>query len=163
GPLLLGRYRRLAETFFAEDRKLAVRRGVWGWALSLGSTVMFYGCYGVIVAATVRGRLTLGDMTLYLVAFRQGQQSFQAILAAAGSMYEDTLYMTNLFEFLAIPTEEDDGAATTAAAPAAAANGPTAAPVATNGTATELGIRFEGVGFRYPKAGDGDGNGGKGN
>ena len=53
--------------------------------------------------ATVRGRLSLGDMTLYLVAFRQGQQSFQSILSAVGGMYEDTLYMSNLFEFLAIP------------------------------------------------------------
>jgi len=41
------------------------------------------------LAATVRGRLTLGEMTLYLVAFRQGQQSFQSILTALGSMYED--------------------------------------------------------------------------
>src|SRR5881394_2027259 len=104
-PLLLGRYRRLAETFFADDRRMAVRRTVWGYALSLVSTLVFYGCYALIVAATVRGRLSLGDMTLYLVAFRQGQQSFQAILSAVGSMYEDTLYMSNLFEFLALPTE----------------------------------------------------------
>ena len=101
-PLLLGRYRRLAETFFADDRRLAVRRMAWGYALSLVSTVVFYGCYAMIVAATVRGRLSLGDMTLYLVAFRQGQQSFQAVLSALGGMYEDTLYMSNLFEYFAI-------------------------------------------------------------
>ena len=104
-PLLLGRYRRLAESFFADDRRLAVRRMAWGYALSLLSTVVFYGCYAMIVAATVRGRLSLGDMTLYLVAFRQGQQSFQAVLAALGGMYEDTLYMSNLFDYFAI----DDG------------------------------------------------------
>ena len=105
-PLLLGRYRRLAETFFADDRKLAVRRMVWGYALSLVSTAVFYGCYALIVAATVRGRLSLGEMTLYLVAFRQGQQSFQAVLSALGGMYEDTLYMSNLFDYFAISTEE---------------------------------------------------------
>ena len=108
-PLLLGRYKRLAETFFADDRKLAVRRMVWGYALSLVSTAVFYGCYALIVAATVRGRLSLGDMTLYLVAFRQGQQSFQAVLSALGGMYEDTLYMSNLFEYFAIPTDEREG------------------------------------------------------
>ena len=103
GPLLLGRYRELAGRFFAEDRALAVRRAGWGYALSLISTLVFYGCYALIVVAAVRGHLSLGDMTLYLVAFRQGQQSFQAILTAAGGMYEDTLYMSNLFEYLAIP------------------------------------------------------------
>jgi ATP-binding cassette subfamily B protein len=138
-PLLLGRYKRLAETFFADDRRLAVTRMVWGYALSLLSTVVFYGCYALIVAATVRGRLSLGEMTLYLVAFRQGQQSFQAVLSALGGMYEDTLYMSNLFEYFAIPTDDKK------------ASGPVAVVRA------EEGIRFEGVGFKYPGgAGDGE-------
>jgi ATP-binding cassette subfamily B protein len=131
GPLLLGRYRSLSERFYAEDRRLAVRRAGWGYGLSLISTAVFYGCYTVIVATTVRGQLSLGDMTLYLVAFRQGQQSFQAILSAVGSMYEDTLYMSNLFEYLAIPTERVRTQAPAVVQP-------------------EEGIRFEGVGFRYP-------------
>jgi ATP-binding cassette subfamily B protein len=131
GPLLLGRYKQLAETFFADDRRLALQRAVWGTALSLLSTAVFYGCYALIVVATVRGRLSLGDMTLYLAAFRQGQQSFQAVLSALGGMYEDTLYMSNLFDYFAIPIG------------ARAALGPVGAVRA------EQGIRFEGVGFRY--------------
>src|SRR5262245_29034414 len=142
-PLLLGRYKRLAETFFADDRRLAVRRMVWGYALSLLSTVVFYGCYAVIVGATVRGRLSLGEMTLYLVAFRQGQQSFQSVLQALGGMYEDTLYMSNLFDYFAIPTEEKK------------APGPVAIVRA------EEGVRFEGVGFKYPSGGDAGADGDK--
>ena len=132
GPLLLERYRRLAESFFADDRRLAIGRAGWGYALSLLSTAVFYGSYALIVAETVRGRLSLGDMTLALVAFRQGQQSFQAVLSALGGMYEDTLYMSNLFDYFAIPTD------------APKATGPLAVVRA------EEGIRFEGVGFRYP-------------
>lgn len=133
GPTLLGRYRALSERFYSEDRRLVVRRSLWGYGLSLVSTVVFYGCYAFIVGLTVNGRLSLGDMTLYLVAFRQGQQSFQSILSAAGSMYEDTLYMANLFEYLAMPTERSRPAL-----PAA--------------VLAEEGIRFEDVGFRYPGA-----------
>ena len=102
-------------------------------------------------------------MTLYLVAFRQGQQSFQAVLTAVGGMYEDTLYMTNLFDYFAIPTD----AAPTPALPEAASPVLAAipAPPAANGLTTngaeiaraELGIRFENVGFRYPVAGNGAG------
>ncbi len=132
GPLLLERYRRLAESFFADDRRLAIGRAGWGYALSLLSTAVFYGSYALIVAETVRGRLSLGDMTLALVAFRQGQQSFQAVLSALGGMYEDTLYMSNLFDYFAIPTDTPK------------AVGPLAVVRA------EEGIRFEGVGFRYP-------------
>ena len=132
GPLLLERYRRLAESFFADDRRLAIGRAGWGYALSLLSTAVFYGSYALIVAETVRGRLSLGDMTLALVAFRQGQQSFQSVLSALGGMYEDTLYMSNLFDYFAIPTEAPE------------ARGPLAL------VRPEEGIRFEGVGFRYP-------------
>jgi ATP-binding cassette subfamily B protein len=135
GPLLLNRYQTLAESFFAGDRKLAIQRATWGYLLSLLSTAVFYGSYALIVLATVRGRLSLGDMTLGLVAFRQGQQSFQAVLAALGGMYEDTLYMSNLFDYFAIPTDVPR------------ASGPLAAVRA------EEGIRFEGVGFRYPGVG----------
>jgi ATP-binding cassette subfamily B protein len=135
GPLLLGRYRTLAETFFADDRRIALQRAGWGYVLSLLSTAVFYGCYAMIVAMTVAGRLSLGDMTLGLVAFRQGQQSFQAVLSALGGMYEDTLYMANLFDYFAIATEERK------------APGPVAIVRA------EEGIRFEGVGFKYPGPG----------
>jgi ATP-binding cassette subfamily B protein len=134
GPLLLGRYKRLAETFYVEDKALATRRTVWAYLLSLVSTLVFYGCYALIVVATARGGLSLGDMTMYLAAFRQGQQSFQSILTAVGGMYEDSLYMSNLFEFLGIPVASE------------------AAPRALAPAALEEGIRFEGVGFRYPEA-----------
>ena len=154
GPLLLDRYRRMAETFFTDDRRLAVKRTLWGYGLSLVSTAVFYGCYAFIVAATVRGRLTLGEMTLYLVAFRQGQQSFQAVLSAVGGMYEDTLYMTNLFDYFAIPTDSPDEVLA-APAPAVSGNG------VAQGGATERGIRFENVGFRYPVAGGGGADGGE--
>ncbi len=131
GPVLLGRYRQLAETFYREDRALATRRAGWTFALSLISTGAFYACYAAIALAAATGRLTLGDMTLYLLAFRQGQSAFQAILGAVGGMYEDNLYMSNLFEFLGLKSAP-------APVPAEAA---LALP--------ERGIRFEHVGFRY--------------
>ena len=100
GPLLLGRYRSLAETFYEEDRALAMRRARWSFVLSLVATGAFYGCYAWMALAAARGQLSLGEMTLYMVAFRQGQQAFQSMLSSLGGMYEDNLYMSNLFAFL---------------------------------------------------------------
>jgi ATP-binding cassette subfamily B protein len=143
GPLLLGRYKGLAERFYSEDAALATRRAVWAYLLSLVSTLVFYGCYAFIVVATARGGMSLGDMTLYLAAFRQGQLAFQSILTAVGGMYEDTLYMSNLFEFLGIETAVS---ALPARAVVSAPTSPSPSP------SKEEGIRFEGVGFRYPDA-----------
>ncbi len=131
GPALLKRYETLSERFYKEDKSLAIRRTGWAYALSLLSTAAFYACYAVVVLATVSKSLTLGDMTLYLVAFRQGQQSFQGLLTSLGGLYEHNLYMQNLFEYLAI------------------APGP-GLMEAPSETRAEEGIRFEDVGFRYP-------------
>lgn len=102
--LILERYRRLFEKFFREDRRLALRRMGWGMLLGLLSLAAFYGCYAFVVAQAAAGRISIGDMTLYLLLFRQSQNGFQSILSAIGSMYEDALFMSNLFNYFAIPT-----------------------------------------------------------
>jgi ATP-binding cassette subfamily B protein len=71
GPMLLDRYRSLGETFYLEDRKLAIQRAGWGTTLSLLATGAFYACYALMAVATAAGKLTLGLMTLYIMAFRQ--------------------------------------------------------------------------------------------
>ncbi|HMI83831.1 MAG TPA: ABC transporter ATP-binding protein [Polyangiaceae bacterium] len=149
GPLLLGRYQSLAETFYREDRTLAIKRARWSFALSLVATAAFYGCYAWMAIAAARGELSLGEMTLYMVAFRQGQQAFQSMLSSLGGMYEDNLYMSNLFAFLdgtlseKLPRPETQPALV--AAPSPKANGDPRTD-----RRGEQGIRFEHVGFRYP-------------
>jgi len=135
GPLVLARYRALFGKFFDEDRRLARRRLAAGVGFGLLALAAFYGMYLLVADRAARGDITLGDMTLYLVAFRQGQQAFQGVLSAVGGMYEDSLYMSNLSEYLAIPT------------------GGEAARAATSRTLPRGGpreIAFEGVSFRYP-------------
>ncbi|MEZ4311249.1 MAG: ABC transporter ATP-binding protein/permease [Polyangiaceae bacterium] len=105
GRLLLDRYKELGETFYREDTQLAVRRSAWAYGLSLLATGAFYASYVAMGVAAAAAAITLGQMTLYVLAFRQGQQAFQSILGAVGGMYEDNLYMSNLFEFLAMKVE----------------------------------------------------------
>ncbi len=136
GPTLLGRYRALAEKIFQEDQSLAGKRAGWALLLSLLGTAAFYLCYAGMALAAATAKITLGNLTLYVVAFRQGQQAFQSVLGAIGGMYEDTLYMSNLFEYLSIAVTPDS------------AIGPPKYPA----TAGEAGIRFDDVGFRYPMA-----------
>jgi len=130
--LFLNRYRELAYQFFREDKTLAISRSIWAYGLSLGATVMFYGCYLTLGFSAASGAITLGYLMLYIVAFRQGQQAFQSGLTAVGNMYESNLYMSNLFEFLSIPT-----------------HAPRHRPFLTPDLPTEYGIRFDNVGFQY--------------
>ena len=143
GQTLLGRYRSLAEKIYREDQVLAGKRAAWALVLSLMGTGAFYACYAGMALAAATARITLGNMTLYLVAFRQGQQAFQSVLSAVGGIYEDTLYMSNLFEYLSIPVTSEE---------------PKAAPEYPSTTGEE-GIRFDDVGFKYPAAPSVNGNG----
>jgi ATP-binding cassette subfamily B protein len=160
GPTLLARYQALGERFYGEDKILAIRRAGWGFALSLVGTAAFYGSYALMALAAAAGRITLGEMTLYLAAFRQGQQAFQSTLGAIGGMYEDSLYMSNLFAYLDIPVGGAAALAAPAGAPAPALaaadpHAPAPAPALIPAPAAFRGIRFENVGFRYPSSGKG--------
>ena len=80
--------------------------------------------YALMASRAAHGAVTLGDLTLYIAVFRQGQSAVQAVLQAVGGMYEDALFMSNLFAYLDIPT---GGEAPRRAAAALATARPTAA------------------------------------
>ena len=133
GPLLLQRYRDIFRRLYKADRSLAIRRDGWGFVLGLLGTAALYGAYAWIAVATVASRITLGQMTMYLMLFRQGQSAVAAILSAIGGMYEDNLYLSTLYEYLETPVKQSgDGKI--------------------KGPRPDDGIRFEGVGFTYPGA-----------
>jgi ATP-binding cassette subfamily B protein len=140
GPLLLQRYRDIYERLYTRDRSLAIRRDGWGFALGLIGTAALYGAYAWIAAAAVVSRISLGQMTMYLMLFRQGQSAVSAILSAIGGMYEDNLYLSTLYEYLETPVPEPRSGR------GAALRGPHTA----HGPAD--GVRFEKVTFTYPGA-----------
>src|SRR5919202_1729513 len=100
GSTMLQRYRDIFHRLYGEDRDLTIRRGFWGYLLSLLSTATFYAAYAWIVVETIWGRISLGVMTMYLTVFRQGQSPFAGALTSIGGMYEDNLYLSNLYDFL---------------------------------------------------------------
>jgi len=133
GPRLLQRYRDIFNRLFVEDRKLTIRRDTWGFLLGLVSIAALYAAYGWIVVTTIMGTITLGAMTMYLVLFRQGQSAVAAILSSVSGMYEDNLYLSNLYEYLEqpVPTRHGD---------------------AVHGPEPERGLEFENVSFTYAGA-----------
>jgi ATP-binding cassette, subfamily B, bacterial len=130
GGMLLERYRDIFNRLYEDDRDLTIKKGFWGYLLGLLSTAAFYGAYAWIVIEAIAGAITLGEMTMYLVVFRQGQSTFASALTSIGGMYEDNLYLANLYEFLEQPMPQSQGRIT-------------------QGIVKE-GIRFENVSFSYP-------------
>jgi ATP-binding cassette, subfamily B, bacterial len=133
GPRLLERYRDIFRRLYAEDRALTVRRDLWGLALGSIATAALYAAYAWIAVTAVRRIITVGQMTMYVALFRQGQAAVSAMLAAVGGMYEDNLYLSTLYEYLETEVPAPGGAAV-------------------RGPHPEDGVRFEDVSFTYPGA-----------
>jgi len=133
GARFLQRYRDIFSRLYREDRALSIRRDSWGFGLGTLATATLYGAYAWIALSTIRGIISLGQMTMYLLLFRQGQAAVTAILSAVGGMYEDNLYLSTLYDYLETPVERASGEAS---------YGPNRAD----------GVRFEHVNFTYPGA-----------
>jgi ATP-binding cassette subfamily B protein len=133
GSYFVDRYRLLATTYNARQRRLVLARYATGAGWGLLSTAA--GALSLLYVAlrAASGALTVGDLTLFTQASSSMQAAVQGLFQGSASMYEHNLYLNTLYEFLAQPVR--------VAAPAA----PRALPAPARGR-----IVLEGVSFRYP-------------
>jgi ATP-binding cassette subfamily B protein len=132
-PWLISRYRVLSERFYGENRSLAIKKAIVSSALSLVGTLGYYGAYVVVLVRAVAGSITIGMLTFLASSFRQSRDLIQGLLMSASGIYEQSLYLKDLFAFFDMqPTIH---------------NRPDARPVP---KPIQHGFVFENVGFRYP-------------
>jgi ATP-binding cassette subfamily B protein len=136
---LVDRYDRLSWDFYDANKRLAVRRSIVSSLLAAVGTLGYYGAYAVIIYLTVigyrspAGVFTIGVLTFLAGSFRQSRDLIQRVLLSLSQVYEQSLYLDDLFSFLALEPRirrVADGRQVPV-------------PIRT-------GIVFENVGFRYP-------------
>ena len=130
---LTERYRVLSQRFYDENRSLSIRRGAVSAALSILGTIGYYAAYVIVLLNAVRGEITIGTLTFLAASFGRGRDVIQNILMSASNVFEQSLYLRDLFVFLDMrPTIESP---------------PNARLVPAK---IQSGFVFENVGFRYP-------------
>lgn len=82
------------------DRALQGRQAIIGSLLGVAGSIIFLGGKVWIVAVTIAGRFSLGQMTMLIGLLKQGQNAVNALLGAVTGSYEDVLYVTRLFALL---------------------------------------------------------------
>ncbi len=136
---LVGRYAGLADDFYEANRKLAVKRSLVSTGLALIGAVGLYAAYGIIIYLTVigyrspAGVFTIGVLTFLAGSFRQSQGLIQGVLLSLSQIYEQSLYLRDLFTFFDIKPRIESA--------------PNARPVP---RPIQRGFVFEDVGFKYP-------------
>jgi ATP-binding cassette subfamily B protein len=98
-PWLIHQFRKLSSRFYDENKKLSVRKAVVSSLLSLIGTAGYYIAYVAILIRTVQGQISLGSMTFLAGSFSRSRDLIQRLLLSAGDLYEQSLYLKDLFDF----------------------------------------------------------------
>lgn len=130
---LSSRFKKIADEYFSVNKSLAIKRTIAGTVLQVLSVIAYYGAYILIILRTVKGVISLGDLTFLSGSFNRLQNQLQGILSTFTRITESALYLQDYYDFLAIkPTILDH---------------PDAISVSQKIT---HGLRFDKVGFKYP-------------
>ena len=125
----------LFERFYAENRKLAIRRSLVNFGWGLLPTGAYYASFVYILQQTIAHAISVGDMIFLTRAFANARGYLTQIFQNITRVAEQALYLRDLFDFFE----------TRPALPAAENPIPAPRPF-------REGFRFEDVVFAYPGA-----------
>jgi ATP-binding cassette subfamily B protein len=130
---LIERFRKLSWKFYDENKRLSIRKAKVSTLLSLIGSMGYYSAYAIILVRAMRGAMSIGTLTFLAGSFARSRQLIQGLLLSAGGIYQQCLYLKDLFDFF----EMKPSIASTAGAP-------------TVPNPITEGFVFEDVGFQYP-------------
>jgi ATP-binding cassette subfamily B protein len=133
GKLFQTRYRDLRQQIRDGKLALSLRRVRSDLFAQVLTTAALFGSLAWIVRQAVLGAVSLGDLAIFYVGFQSGLRFLQSVLRGLAGLYEDNLFLTNLYQFLDLKQK--------IAAP------PQPRPVP---QPMSRGIRLHDIGFTYP-------------
>ncbi len=101
GDFFMQLYRRRSSEFYEQARGIVVPRYLASFTWGLGSIVANGLIYLYVALQAVAGRISLGGLSFYSQAALSLGSSFQGLLSGVSSTYENNLFITTLFDFLA--------------------------------------------------------------
>lgn len=125
-------YLRLRKLLYQERLGIIRKRAIANFAAQSLASLSVFLILGFVVQQTVSGTLKLGDLVLYYQALQRGQGDLKTLLTGLSGLYEDNLFLANLFEFLELKPQITNPP------------NPQAFP-----SPLQQGITFEDVGFQY--------------
>jgi ATP-binding cassette, subfamily B, bacterial len=133
GPFLVGRYRNLSDRLHLETVGLAKRKLLYGALLTLLGTLGYYGTFAYVIYDTLRGLLTIGQLTFLAGAIAGASSNIQMVFSTFSGIADQALFLTDLLEFFSVqPTIVSRPGAIAAPRP------------------IRQGIEFQDISFAYP-------------
>jgi len=86
-----------------EKMRIITKRAVAELFTQITSALAIFVSYSFIAYYAINGRITMGDTVMYFLAFQRGLLYLRDLLSGLAALYEDNLFLSNLFEFLELP------------------------------------------------------------
>ena len=139
----------LADRYYRVNRKLSVKRALWGFVFNSLGDIGYYIAYAVIILQTIgqplwigdfnlldgAERLSIGDLTFLAGSFSRLRSLLRGLLTRFSSIVESALYLQDLFDFFEMKPSIQSPAS----------------PLPLPEKPAE-GFRFERVSFKYPNS-----------
>jgi ATP-binding cassette subfamily B protein len=93
-------YLRIRQQLYQERVDISRKKALANFFAQVFAGLLVFGIYGAIVYQTIQGVLRLGDLVLYYQALQRGQLNINGLLTSLSGLYEDNLFLANLYEFL---------------------------------------------------------------
>ena len=138
----LARFRMLSDKFFQENRGLETRRRRYELGAAVVSMAGLGGAYALAAVQAAFGRITIGDLAMYFRAAEAARSGLFALFRQAADIYESSLFLNNLFDFLDLNPDTVQGSLERPAQTVAMTSGP--------GDHRPPRIEFRNVSFQYP-------------
>ncbi len=102
GSFLQQRFRQL-RNLIRQDKLTLSRHRAQAEIFTQGTaTLALFAILGFIVSQTAQGIISIGSLVMYYQAFQRGQALLRQTLSNVASLYENSLFIANLVDFLAL-------------------------------------------------------------
>ena len=93
-------YVQVRQKLYKERIAIATRRSSAYFLAQAIAGLLVLAIFAFIIYQTIQGILLLGDLVLYYQALQRGQNNLRSLLNSVSGLYEDNLFLANLYEFL---------------------------------------------------------------
>jgi len=100
GNYLLKKFLDLAKLLRKERRDLYLEQLKWVSIAQSAEVIAMLCALGFIIFQALKGNMTVGDISMYYMAFQKGQGNVSGIMSAAIGLHKQKLTLNYLFEFL---------------------------------------------------------------
>ena len=99
---IIERFKQLSGKFYSDNKRLAIKRSLWGTFFAMLGSAGYYAAYVVIIIKTVDGTVTIGMLAFLAGSFRQLRSLLEGILSRFTSVSQGAIYLRDFFEFFDI-------------------------------------------------------------